>query len=131
MLLRFRVQAAEIDRQRSTRLDIEEILKDLKDYRPRRRGWTWQEIAEPLGADFWIGLPASEDHRVAELLPPDGLLAGFFFVCDWPKGPPFGILPEQLDELLTPNLERVEDAAVDDSISVFSGRERWQVWRRR
>ncbi len=69
-------------------------------------------------------------RRVAELLPPGGLLAGFFFVCDWPKGPPFGILPEQLDELLTPNLERVEDAAVDDSISVFSGRERWQVWRR-
>jgi CubicO group peptidase (beta-lactamase class C family) len=29
-----------------------------------------EEIAEPLGADFWIGLPASEDHRVAELLPP-------------------------------------------------------------
>jgi CubicO group peptidase (beta-lactamase class C family) len=29
-----------------------------------------QEIAEPLGADFWIGLPASEDHRVAELIPP-------------------------------------------------------------
>ena len=29
-----------------------------------------EEIAEPLGADFHIGLPASEDHRVAELLPP-------------------------------------------------------------
>lgn len=29
-----------------------------------------EEIAEPLGADFWIGLPASEDHRVAELVPP-------------------------------------------------------------
>jgi CubicO group peptidase (beta-lactamase class C family) len=29
-----------------------------------------QEIAEPLGADFWIGLPASEDSRVAELIPP-------------------------------------------------------------
>jgi CubicO group peptidase (beta-lactamase class C family) len=29
-----------------------------------------QEIAEPLGADFHIGLPASEDHRVAELIPP-------------------------------------------------------------
>lgn len=29
-----------------------------------------EEIAEPLGADFWIGLPASEDDRVAELLPP-------------------------------------------------------------
>lgn len=30
------------------------------------------EIAEPLGADFWIGLPASEDHRVAELAQPPG-----------------------------------------------------------
>ena len=29
-----------------------------------------EDIAEPLGADFWIGLPASEDHRVAELIPP-------------------------------------------------------------
>jgi CubicO group peptidase (beta-lactamase class C family) len=29
-----------------------------------------EEIAEPLGADFWIGLPASEDDRVAELVPP-------------------------------------------------------------
>jgi CubicO group peptidase (beta-lactamase class C family) len=29
-----------------------------------------QEIAEPLGADFHIGLPASEDDRVADLIPP-------------------------------------------------------------
>lgn len=29
-----------------------------------------QEVAEPLGADFHIGLPGSEDHRVAELIPP-------------------------------------------------------------
>ena len=28
------------------------------------------EIAEPLGADFHIGLPASEDARVAEMIPP-------------------------------------------------------------
>lgn len=28
------------------------------------------EIARPLGADFHIGLPASEDARVAELIPP-------------------------------------------------------------
>ena len=28
------------------------------------------EIAEPLGADFHIGLPASEDARVADLVPP-------------------------------------------------------------
>lgn len=29
-----------------------------------------EEIAEPLGADFHIGLPASEDDRVADLVPP-------------------------------------------------------------
>jgi len=29
-----------------------------------------EEIAKPLGADFYIGLPASEDARVAELIPP-------------------------------------------------------------
>jgi CubicO group peptidase (beta-lactamase class C family) len=29
-----------------------------------------EEVAEPLKADFHIGLPASEDHRVADLVPP-------------------------------------------------------------
>jgi CubicO group peptidase (beta-lactamase class C family) len=29
------------------------------------------EVAGPLGADFFIGLPASEDARVADLVPPD------------------------------------------------------------
>ncbi|GIE99857.1 serine hydrolase [Paractinoplanes rishiriensis] len=31
-----------------------------------------EEIAEPLGADFHIGLPAAEDHRVADLIAPPG-----------------------------------------------------------
>ena len=36
-----------------------------------------EEIAKPLDADFWIGLPASEDDRVAELLaPPPGDAVG-------------------------------------------------------
>jgi thiopurine S-methyltransferase len=65
------------------------------------------------------------------LLPSGGLLAGFFFVCDQVKGPPFGINRPELDALLNTNFERYEDAAVDDSIPVFAGRERWQVWRRR
>lgn len=30
-----------------------------------------EEVAEPLGADFHIGLPASEDGRVADLVPPE------------------------------------------------------------
>jgi len=29
-----------------------------------------EEIAEPMAADFYIGLPASEDSRVADLIPP-------------------------------------------------------------
>lgn len=69
-------------------------------------------------------------RRMAQLLTPGGLLAGFFFVCDQAKGPPFGILPEQLEALLAPNFERLEDSAVEDSVAVFAGRERWQVWRR-
>ena len=35
-----------------------------------------EEIAEPLGADFHIGLPASEDARVAELIAPPPAEAG-------------------------------------------------------
>ena len=31
-----------------------------------------QEFAEPLGADFHVGLPADEDARVAEVIPPAG-----------------------------------------------------------
>jgi CubicO group peptidase (beta-lactamase class C family) len=33
-----------------------------------------EEVAEPLGADFHIGLDAVHDERVAELVPPPGLL---------------------------------------------------------
>jgi CubicO group peptidase (beta-lactamase class C family) len=31
-----------------------------------------EEIAAPLGADAWIGLPESEDARAAEMIPPQG-----------------------------------------------------------
>lgn len=98
----------------------------------------WQP-AQPLQLiyerAFLCALPRKlwEDwaRRVAELLPPGGLLAGFFFVCEQPKGPPFGILPEQLYALLAPNFVLIEDREVDDSIPVFAGRERWQIWQRR
>lgn len=42
----------------------------------RMADWFRDEIAEPLGADFHLSLPASEDHRVGELLPPDVLPEG-------------------------------------------------------
>lgn len=69
--------------------------------------------------------------RMAELLRPGGLLLGSFFIADAPKGPPFGILAHELDDLLTPYFTRRDDRPVDDSLPVFAGRERWQVWQRR
>jgi CubicO group peptidase (beta-lactamase class C family) len=39
--------------------------------------WLASEVAEPLGADFHIGLPASEDGRVSPIIPPPAVgLAG-------------------------------------------------------
>lgn len=70
-------------------------------------------------------------RRWGQLLPSGGLLAGFFFFDDAPKGPPFGISREELDRLLVEDFECVEDAEVADSIPVFAGKERWMVWRRR
>jgi SAM-dependent methyltransferase len=69
--------------------------------------------------------------RYAALLPPGAVLAGFFFFDDAAKGPPFGVSVEQLDALLSPHFVRIDDQAVDDSIPVFAGKERWQVWQRR
>jgi len=69
--------------------------------------------------------------RMAELLPPGGLLAGFFFIGDTPSGPPFGIDRGELEALLVPQFDLVDDQPVDGSIPVFEGRERWMTWRRR
>jgi SAM-dependent methyltransferase len=69
--------------------------------------------------------------RWAQLLAPGGLLAGYFFFDDAPKGPPFGIARAQLDALLSPHFDCVAEQAVPDSIPVFAGKERWIVWRRR
>jgi SAM-dependent methyltransferase len=74
--------------------------------------------------------PAVAQHW-ASLLAPGGLLAGYFFFGDEPKGPPFGIARAQLDALLAPHFDCIADRPVPDSMSVFAGRERWMVWRRR
>jgi len=68
--------------------------------------------------------------RTAQLLKPGGLLAGFFYFSDEPKGPPFGTNPRELADTLGPWFTREDDRDVDDSIALFRGRERWQVWRR-
>lgn len=80
-----------------------------------------------LPADRWPDYAA----RMAALLRPGALLAGFFFLGATPKGPPFGIERRALDALLNPQFELVGEHEVTDSIPVFAGRERWLTWRRR
>jgi SAM-dependent methyltransferase len=84
---------------------------------------------------FLCALPRARWPEVArrweQLLAPGGLLAGYFYFDDLPKGPPFGVDRERLDALLTPGFECIADDAVEDSIPVFLDKERWMVWRRR
>jgi SAM-dependent methyltransferase len=99
-------------------------------------------FAHPLGSfdlvyerAFLCALPRAHwprwAARVAEIVPPGGRLAGFFFWSDDERGPPFGLKAGELEALLAPAFARIDDAAVADSIPVFAGRERWQVWQRR
>ena len=67
-------------------------------------------------------------RRALELLVPQGRLAGFFFFEDGERGPPFGLEPGELEALLGGHFDRAVDAAVSDSIPIFAGKERWQVW---
>jgi hypothetical protein len=95
---------------------------------PFAPGWIYERA-------FLCALPPARRAdwlaRMAELLPAGGLLAGFFFIGATPKGPPFGIDRDELDALLTPQFELLEDEPVSDSIAVFAGKERWLTWRRR
>ncbi|GAA1830905.1 serine hydrolase domain-containing protein [Agromyces salentinus] len=46
-----------------------------------------QELAGPLGADFWLGLPESEDHRVSNVVPPPHMTLDFSAIP--PESPAF------------------------------------------
>jgi SAM-dependent methyltransferase len=71
-------------------------------------------------------------ERMAQVVVPGGVLAGYFYLDQGDRGPPFPLHGQaELDALLHPHFERIEDEPVADSIAVFAGRERWQAWRRR
>jgi SAM-dependent methyltransferase len=71
-------------------------------------------------------------QRAGEVTAPGGLLAGYFYFDAGDRGPPFPLHGQaELDALLDARFKRLEDAPVDDSIAVFQGKERWQVWERR
>ena len=72
-------------------------------------------------------------QRMAQLVRPGGELAGFFFLDDNPKGPPFGTSRAGLAGLLEGAFELSEDRPVppEQSLPVFQRTEIWQVWKRR
>jgi len=81
---------------------------------------------------FLCALPRREWRRyaprVSQLLRPEGRLAGFFFFDDGERGPPFGLKSGELQALLGEHFDLTTDLPVSDSIPIFAGKERWQVW---
>jgi len=67
--------------------------------------------------------------RAAQVLRAGGCLAGFWFFDDNDRGPPFGTSNHDLQALLGTGFRQECDEPVTDSLPVFEGRERWQVWR--
>lgn len=102
---------------------------DFFAYRPPfETSWIYERaFLCALPRDRWQDYAA----RMAALLGPGALLAGFYFLGATPKGPPFGIERDALDALLAPYFELVEEHEVTGSVDVFAGRERWLTWRRR
>ena len=71
-------------------------------------------------------------RRMAALVSPSGVLAGFFYLDDNPRGPPFGVSQEGLNDLLGKAFDLTESQVLppEQSLPVFQGKEIWQVWTR-
>ena len=103
---------------------------DFFDY-PLREGW-FDMIYErtflcTLLPDFWLRYA----QRIAKLIASSGLLCGFFFLGPEDEPPPYPISQDQLDQLLGSWFEKIEDDPVEDSLPLYAGKERWQIWRRK
>ena len=70
-------------------------------------------------------------QRIVNLVAPAGILCGFFFMGPEDEPPPYPISQVQLDELLGGWFQHIEDKLVEDSLPLFAGKERWQIWRRK
>ena len=69
-------------------------------------------------------------RRIARLTARSGILCGFFFLGPEDEPPPTRFL-KQLHELLGGWFTKIEDKPVEDSLPLFAGKERWQIWRRK
>lgn len=76
-------------------------------------------------------LHAPYARRMAGLITPGGVLCGFFFHGPEEEPPPYPLTPQEISGLLSPAFDLIEDLPVPDSLPLYAGKERWQVWRRR
>lgn len=67
-------------------------------------------------------------QRMVELLQPGGKLIGFFLYGHEDEPPPFPLTEATALQLFGRNFPSVVDEPVLDSLPLFVGRERWQVW---
>ncbi|NLY82863.1 MAG: LuxR family transcriptional regulator, partial [Clostridiales bacterium] len=61
---------AEMVLNRNEKLDVDEILKDLEHYEPRRRGWVWRKPVENLQMGPFTYRQCSEPLKQGVPLPP-------------------------------------------------------------
>ena len=69
-------------------------------------------------------------ERVARVLRPGGALFGVFYYGEEPEPPPYPLSQESAYRLFEPAFRLVEDAPVVQSLPIYGGKERWQVWQR-
>ena len=69
--------------------------------------------------------------RVAQLLRPRGTLAGFFFYGEESDPPPYPLTKSKAAEIFGDRFNLQKTEAVDDSLSIFAGTEKWQEWQLR
>lgn len=87
---------------------------------------------------FFCALPpamrAAVVERWAQLLLPGARLVGYFLLDEsdnfHKKGPPFRTYIKDFMTLMSSYFICLEDTEVSDSLAVFEGKERWQVWQR-
>lgn len=72
-------------------------------------------------------------RTIPRLVRPGGQLAGFFYLNDNDRGPPFGINSKRLEELLGGNFQLAEEERIpaQQSVPALAGHEVWQAWERR
>ena len=70
-------------------------------------------------------------QRVSSLLKPGGLLLGSIIFGERGTEPPHGLADGEDRRLFEPGFVLLEEAPVLDSVPLFEGRERWQVWQKR